>query len=307
MKNKMLLKRLFAKCVTVVMMGALSVSVFAADAVPADNARVSDHHPSFAQQAFNDMLRNYYPLTPSQIHEFKNKEVVQAEANARPAGPSPAQGVSGIIRVGIKPGSTMPVIRVGRGMITSVVFTDKAGRVWPVDAYSIGDPSAFNIQWQQKSGVMMIQGRKLYAQTNMGVMLHGMKVPVMITLLVGQHKYDYQDYVRVQAFQPGEQLLQALDAGEAPEYLVKILSGLPPQGATQLKIQGGDDVKAWAYGGEYLLLTRSTLLSPEWVSKFDGTGPDPMHAYALQPSPVILLSHNGQLEKIKLSGGDDNA
>lgn len=305
MKNKMIMKRFFTKLVGAIALVAVCGSVFAADPV-AENARVSDH-PSLASQAFADMLRNYYPLTPDQIHEFKNREVVQAKANARPAGPAPTRGVSGIIRVGIKPGGTMPVIRVGRGMISSIIFTDKAGHVWPVDAYSVGDPSAVSIQWQQKSGVMMMQGRKLYAQTNMGVMLHGLKVPVMITLLVGQHVYDYQDYVRVQAFQPGEQLLQSLDAGEAPDYLVKVLDGVPPQGATPLKITGAGDMKAWAFGGEYLLLTRSTLLSPEWQSKFVGTGPDPMHAYALQPTPLILLSRNGHLEKVKLAGGDDNA
>ncbi len=269
-------------------------------------AQAADQTTPESQQAFTQMLKNYFPLTPTQIQEFKDRAAIQAQANARPAGDSPAEGVSGTIQVSMKPGDPMPVIRVGQGLITSLIFTDAAGQIWPVTSYSLGDPSAFNIQWDKKSGVMMVQGQKLYTQTNMGVMLQGMQIPVMLTLLIGQKSYDYMDYVRIADYQSTDQDAQNQEATEAPDYLVKTLDGLPPEGSTALEVSGGD-AQMWSYAGSYLLLTRSTLLSPAWTAKFVGTGPSPMHVYQLSQTPYILLSNNGQLERLTVTGGDDNA
>lgn len=269
-------------------------------------AQKADQTTPENQQAFEKMLKDYFPLTPSEIQEFKDRAAVQAQANARPAGDSPPEGVSGTIQVSMKPGDAMPVIRIGQGMITSLIFTDAAGQVWPVISYSLGDPSALNVQWDKKSGVMMIQGQKLFAQTNMGVVLQGMQVPVMLTLLIGQKTYDYMDYVRIQAYQTADQDSQNQIADEAPDYLVKVLDGLPPSDATPLEVSGGD-AQMWAYQGSYLLLTRSTLLSPAWTAKFVGTGPAPMHVYQLSQTPYILLSNNGQVERLMVTGGDENA
>lgn len=269
-------------------------------------AKAADQTTPENQQAFEKMLKDYFPLTPSEIQEFKDRAAVQAQANARPAGDAPAEGVSGTIQVSMKPGDAMPVIRIGQGMITSLIFTDAAGQVWPVSSYSLGDPSALNIQWDKKSGVMMVQGQKLFSQTNMGVVLQGMQVPVMLTLLIGQKTYDYMDYVRIQAYQSADQEMQNQVADEAPDYLVKVLDGLPPSDATTLEVSGGD-AQMWSYQGTYLLLTRSTLLSPAWTAKFVGTGPAPMHVYQLSQTPYILLSNNGQVERVTVTGGDENA
>lgn len=253
-------------------------------------------------EAFNAMLKNYFPLSPGQIHQFKNRASEQAQANATPPGAAPAEGVSSIIRVKVNGGGAMPVVRVGQGFITSLVFTDKAGHVWPISSYSIGDPSAFSIQWDKKGGVLMVQGQKLFAQTNMAVMLQGMKIPVMITLLIGQKQWDYLDYIRVQSMQPGEVDFSAADNTQAPDYLIKLLDGVPPMGSAPLTVSGGD-AKVWSYAGQYLLLSNATLVSPAWTSKFIGTGPNPLKAYELPATPYVLLSNNGQIERLTISGG----
>jgi len=281
-----------------------SANSSAANSASANSASDSSVSPE-ARRAFDNMLKNYFPLTPDEIQEFKNRAAVQSEANARPPGDSPAEGVSGVIQVSMQPGDAMPVIRIGQGMISSLIFTDAAGQVWPIVSYSIGDPSAFNIQWDKKSGVMMVQGQKLYTQTNMGVMLQGMQIPVMLTLLIGQKSYDYMDYVRIQGYQPGDQDYANQQAEEAPEYLIKTLEGVPPEGSVPLKVSGAD-AQMWSYDGNYLLLTRTTLLSPAWTAKFVGTGPNPLHVYQLSQTPYILLSNNGNVERLTVSGGTEN-
>jgi len=199
----------------------------------------------------------------------------------------------------------MPVIRVGQGMITSVVFMDATGAVWPITAYTLGDPQAFNVTWDKAGGVLMIQGQKLYAQTNMGVQLEGMEIPVMLSLMIGQTQWDYLDYVRVTQSQLMEKG-QIRAVAEAPAYLNDLLMGLPPKGSRALQVSGGS-AQAWTYQGNYLLLTRATLLSPAWKSQMSAGGTDPYHAYVLPKSPVLMLSNQGEVQSVTVSEESDNA
>ncbi len=256
--------------------------------------------------AFQQLLSNYFPLTPNQIHQFKNVVAEQQEANAAPPGAAPAEGTSSIIPVTLKPGGIMPVVRVGQGMITSLVFTDASGQVWPITSFSIGDPSAFAVQWDKKSGVLMIQGQKLYAQTNIGVMLEGMEIPVMLNLLIGQQSWDYLDYIQLDQNQPGD--TNALTSvTQAPSYLIDLLNGIPPQGATSLSVSDSSTAQVWSYQNQYIMTTKATLISPAFTARADGPGSTPSHAYALPATPEILVSNMGNLEKIIVNSGDTNA
>ena len=249
--------------------------------------------------AFNNMVNNAFPMTPDEIIQFKAIAAKQEEANSQPAG-GPSVGTSNIIPVSLKPGAAMPVLRIGQGMITSLVFMDGAGKVWPIASYGIGDPSAFNVNWDKKGGVVMIQGQKLYAQSNMAVMLVGLNVPVMLTLVVGQKQWDYLDYIRVSdnVFNDKGQV-QTIP--EAPSYLNNLLMGLAPEGSKLLKVEGSSTAQMWSYQGDYLLLTRATLLSPAWKSTMSSGGNDPYNAYVLPKAPLIMLSDQGKVVSVKVS------
>ncbi|NCX93727.1 MAG: hypothetical protein EBX40_03515, partial [Gammaproteobacteria bacterium] len=205
-----------------------------------------------------------------------------------------------IIPVDFKPGHIMPVIRISSGMVTSLVFTDKAGQVWPVTTYTLGDPASFDVQWDKKSGVLMVQGKQLYGQSNIGVMLQGMQVPVMVTLILGQKDWDYLDYIQVQQYMPSDQGIDHPSLSPAPAYLTSILNGVPPAGAVSLTVSGSD-AKVWSFDGHYVMLTQSTLLSPAWSARADG--PNNYHAYELPTTPVIMLSNNGQIQRVTISSG----
>ncbi len=284
-----------------------------ANAVPSTQQQVTVHEtgqgPShqvmtekeLKQKAFENMLQKYFPLTPDQIHQFKNRAAEQQKANALPPGPAPAKGTSAIVTVNLKPGSVMPVVRIGQGMITSLVFIDANGTVWPITSYSIGNSSAFNVSWDKHSGVLMVQGEKLYAQTNVSIMLKGLPIPVMMTLLVGQHDWDFMDYIRINQNQPvGNN--NGLSAGptQAPQYLIALLSGIPPSGAVQLRTSS-TMVTAWSYQGHYLILSSGELMSPEWKARVNGPGPNGYHAYTIAPTPLVMVSFNGQLYRITLT------
>ncbi len=296
----MLKFRLFKALSLLSMLAALSPFNYASAAQADDDSNAMNN------DAFQQLLNNYFPLTPGQIHEFKNEVAEQQEANAAPAGNAPPEGTSSIIPVTLKPGGIMPVIRVGQGMITSLVFTDASGQVWPITSYSIGDPGSFAVQWDKTSGVLMIQGQKLYAQTNIGVMLQGLQIPVMLNLLIGQNSWDYLDYIQMDQNQPGE-TNTAMPVDQAPGYLVDLLNGIPPAGATALSVSDSNAGQAWSYQGQYLMVTKSTMVSPAFTSRADGPGSTPMHAYAFPATPAVLLSNMGELETITINSGNNNA
>lgn len=285
-------------------LSTLALFVFGIATVRADVTQAPSQS-SVNNAAFQQLLQNYFPLTPNQIHQFKNAVATQQEANATPPGNSPPEGTSSIIPVTLKPGGIMPVIRVGQGMITSLVFTDASGEVWPITSYSIGDPQSFAVQWDKTSGVLMIQGQKLYAQTNIGVMLQGLNIPVMLNLLIGQASWDYLDYIQLDQNQPGDNN-SSMPVAQAPSYLVDLLNGIPPQGATPLSVSDNSAAQVWSYQGDYIMVTKYTLISPAFTSLADGPGSTPMHAYALPPTPEVLLSNMGNIEKVVITTGNNN-
>jgi intracellular multiplication protein IcmK len=283
----------FGKLLLAVVLG-LSASSALADDGQSSN---STGNPT-SSAAFQQLLNQYFPLTPQQIHEFKNAAAEEQKASAMPPGEAPPESSSTIIPVSLKPGGIEPVVRIGQGMISSLVFTDASGSVWPVTSYLVGDPASFNVQWDKQSGVLMVQGQKLYSETNIGVMLQGLSVPVMLTLLVGQKNYDYLDYIRVQAYMSGDiSGQQQQPVPQAPDYLMDILSGVPPQGAAPVQTTSSD-IQVWAYNGDYLMLTQGTLLSPAWTSTASSTPPNVYHAYELPAAPVVILSMNGKIERV---------
>ena len=276
------------------------------DSNPSNGTNDTQSSAGLNTAAFQQMLNNYFPLSPQQIHQFKNVTAQQQQANVQPPGDAPPEGTSAIIPVTLKPGGIMPVIRIGAGMITSLVFIDASGQVWPVTSYSIGDPASFNVQWDKKSGVLMVQGQKLFGQTNVGVMLNGMEIPVMLNLVIGQKKWDYLDYIQLDQNQPGDNS-SAQPVAQAPGYLTDLLNGIPPQGAIQMNVSDSAVAQIWSFQNQYVMVTKGTLLSPAYSSKADGPGSQPMHAYIFPQAPEVLISNFGTIEKLIVSTGASNA
>ncbi|ODN44110.1 hypothetical protein BGC07_14380 [Piscirickettsia litoralis] len=249
-----------------------------------------------SNKAFEGIKSNNFPLSPKQIHQYKDLYDTQEKAQAAPAGEAPRQSSSSIIPVSLKPGGIEPVIRIAKGMITSIVMTDQLGKVWPISSYSLGDPGKFNIKWDKKSSVLMVQGLREYGQANIGIMLKGLDIPIMLSLILGQKKWDYLDYIRVQNYRSNNEEIST-ELQPASDMLIKLLNGVPPQSAKKLQINNGI-AQVWSYQGKYLLLTSGTLISPQWEGRQNSTGPSVLHAYQLSVAPSLLISMNGVLHQV---------
>jgi len=250
--------------------------------------------------AFEGVEQQLFPLKPAKIKKLRRLYNQTEYAKELPVDTPPKPTATSQF-VNLSPGSTPPVIRLSQGFVSSLVFLDSTGAPWPISAYDLGDPSAFNIQWDKTSNTLMIQSSKLYTYGNLAVRLRGLNTPVMLTLIPGQKAVDYRVDLRVQGYGPNAKSMP-MEEGLPPsasDVLLHVLDGVPPQGSTRLTVSGGD-ARAWLLESKMFVRTNLTILSPGWIGSM--TSADGMHAYEMQKSPVLLVSWHGKVMQLKVEG-----
>ncbi len=273
-----------------------------ANAMPASDGNIptSTEKGTIDSLAFDDVKEQMFPLTPEQIIRIKQEYQTHEYAKTSPAGTPPKPRATSLF-VNLSPGSTPPVIRLSQGFVSSLVFLDSTGAPWPISAYDLGDPSAFNIQWDKTGNTLIIQASNLYTYGNLAVRLRGLNTPVMLTLIPGQKAVDYRVDLRVQGYGPNAKSMP-MDNGLPPsasDLLLHVLDGVPPAGSARLTVSGGD-ARAWLLNEKMFVRTNLTILSPGWIGSM--TSADGMHAYEMQKSPVILVSWHGKVMQLKVEG-----
>lgn len=280
------------------------------DSTPSDNSKeptgitsepvASADKDTVESLAFDGVTQQLFPLSPEEIVRVKQMYHTNEYAQASPAGTPPKPTATSQF-VNLSPGSTPPVIRLSQGFVSSLVFLDSTGAPWPISAYDLGDPTAFNIQWDKTSNTLMIQASKLYTYGNLAVRLRGLNTPVMLTLIPGQKAVDYRVDLRVQGYGPNAKSMP-MEEGIPPaanDILLHVLDGVPPQGSSRLIVSGGD-ARAWLLNEKMYIRTNLTILSPGWIGSM--TSADGTHAYEMQKSPVILVSWHGKVMQLKVEG-----
>ncbi len=265
---------------------------------PTTNSAARDDHISNA--AFDELLKKTMPMTPDQIHAFKQAADTTQRAVATPAN-APPKPMSSTLLVSLAPGEQPPAIKMSQGFISSLVFVDASGAAWPIDAYDLGNSQAFNVQWDKKTNVMMIQPLQPYTYANLAVRLKGLTPPVMLTLVPGQAVVDYRVDVTVMGQGPNSSgdMSHAGLPKDANSTLLGVLDGIPPQGSQVLTVSDGAG-QAWSSGDVIYFRSRYTVLSPAWLDSMQS--PDGMHAYQLPQTPLLLISKLGKPVEVKLQG-----
>lgn len=251
-------------------------------------------------EAFKELVNKTFPLLPKQIEELHKKYDDEQAAIQSPAY-APPQPVSSTLTVDLSPGAHPPIIRLATGFVTSIVFIDTTGKSWPVSDFSLGNPSSFNIKWDNKTNTLFVQSVKDHASGNMAVRLGDLETPVMISLVTGQREVDYRVDFQIPGIGPNS-APASMDnqlPNAAASSLLGALDGVPPSGSIELKV-AKEYGRAWLYNGKLLFRTKLTLLSPAWSASV--SGPDGTKVYELMQTPLILASLNGKTIKIELSG-----
>ncbi|MCW5589604.1 MAG: DotH/IcmK family type IV secretion protein [Legionellales bacterium] len=250
--------------------------------------------------AFSNLVSQSLPMSPREIVTLHNLfNATQRAASTIPG--VPPRPVSRMMDVSLSPGSTPPVIRLYAGFISTLVFLDATGAPWPIQAYDLGNPRAFNISWNKKNNMMMIQALTVSTVANLMVKLQGNATPVMLTLVPDQQAIDYRVDLRIPGFGPDAKPATNGDglpaAGDS--LLLNLISGVAPVGSKELEVTGAD-AQAWLIQKKLYLRTQLNVISPGWITTVNSG--DGTHVYELQRTPTVLLSDHGKLISIHLSG-----
>lgn len=262
--------------------------------VPANSAQAK------RQAAFELLLDQALPLSPDQIKELRRLYDLAEEARftTPKAPPTP---ISSSTRVNLEPGNTPPLIRLSAGFVSSLVFTDSTGSPWPIASYGIGDPQAFNIQWDQVSNTLFVQSLKIYAHGNLAVRLKDLSTPIMLTLVSGQSQVDYRIDLQVAGRGPQATapiIAETITPAQVNPMLISFLDGVPPAGS--IKLDAGRYGDAWTFKNKLYFRTKLKLLSPAWSATV--SSPDGTHVYEMMKTPLILATDEGKTVNIQLKG-----
>jgi intracellular multiplication protein IcmK len=178
---------------------------------------------------------------------------------------------------------------------------DETGQPWPIANYSLGNPQAFDIVWDQKSHTLFVQSMNAWSFANMGIRLVGLNTPIMLNLVSVQGDIDYRiDFTLPHRGPLAKDLPQGRGSTIiADQTLFPYLDGTPPAYAVALVV---DPVyaQAWMEGDWMILRTKDLLISPSWTAQTmssDGT-----KVYKLRPANTVVISRDGAARTIQIKG-----
>jgi len=257
------------------------------------------------REAFDAAITGLFPLEDEQIrHLLRRYEATRRVVKEPVHGvPTPRVNVS---TVSLDPGVPPMVIQTAVGHVTTLNILDITGAPWPIQDISwAGD---FEVTEPEQGGhIIRIVPLEYAAYGNMSIRLLTLKTPVTIMLKTSKDEVQYRVDARIPEYGPFAEasLIQGgseMVAGN--ELITSVLDGVFPANATRLSVSGVDGrTSAFNVDGLTYVRTPLTLLSPGWeqsVSSADG-----MNVYALNQTPIVLLSDNGRFMRVSLTPAQD--
>jgi intracellular multiplication protein IcmK len=253
-----------------------------------------------SEEAFDLALQKILPLSPDQIQQiykaYDKKQEITSFANQ-----SVPNAVTGSRTISLSPGSEIPIVRLGKGYISSVLFLDKTGQPWPIANYSLGNPESFDINWDTESNTLFVQSMKTWGVANIGIRLKGLATPIMLNFISSQGEIDYRLDFTVPEVGPNarEDLLPFDQGYKVDNRLLAYLDGAPPMTGVPLVIDPAIG-EAWLDNGKVVLRLKDTLISPQWSAQTmssDGT-----KVYEINRVNTVVISRKGSPKTVTIKG-----
>ncbi len=257
------------------------------------------------REAFDAAITGLFPLRPDQIKQL----LLEYDATKRVV-KEPVHGVPtplvNVATVSLDPGVAPIIVTTATGHVSTLNILDITGAPWPIQDVSwAGD---FEVIEPEEGGhILRITPLEQAAYGNMSIRLLTLKTPITIMLKTSKDEVQYRVDARVPEYGPFAQtpLIQGgAERVAGNSLIISILDGTPPGNAVRLDVAGVDGrTSAFNLNGMTYVRTPLTLLSPGWeqsVSSADG-----MNVYALNQTPVLLLSDQGRFMRVSLNTAKD--
>jgi intracellular multiplication protein IcmK len=262
------------------------------------------------EEAFDAALQGLLPLRPEEIRTLLERFDRTQESVSIPIYPDPKPEVT-VQHIPLDPGVAPVTVKTSYGHVTTINILDSTGGQWPIEDITwAGDFEVIETQLSIPDtlpNILRITPQSEYATGNMSIKLLDLPTPIILRLDTSRDIVHYRfDAVIPEVGPYGK--VPIIDAGltinAGGQDMTSILEGVIPSGAERLNVAGADSrTRAYDYNGITILRTPFSLLSPAWeasASSADGT-----RVYAFQQTPVVLLSENGKMLRVRLSSRGD--
>lgn len=263
--------------------------------------------PSIAIQqerddAFNQALREAFPMSPGQIRDYRGAMQDVNRAAVEPV--SPGRPVSRSLRLTLKPGEATPVLRLQQGIVSTLTFSDATGQPWPVRSVTSGNPAAYVAQSAGEPGqsnIVVVSALQAWVPSNLVVTLAGYPVPITMALQQGEPETDFRIDVQMTARGP---FASAAAPGAVPlaatddHTMMTFLDGVPPSQAKRMRTNSSD-VEVWAYDDMMYVRTPGTILSPAYVAR--AANVSGVNVFSLAETPVLIVSRDGRTSQVMIN------
>lgn len=281
---------------------------FGFDSSLGEQQSVEELEDSFRKEAFDKALASLLPLKPEEIRTLLEHYDRTVESTELPAHPYPRPELV-VQNISLDPGVAPMVVKLSYGYVTTISMLDSSGMPWPIEDISwVGDFLIQESTVTDQTHILRVSPEVQYAHGNISMRLMGLNAPVILTFETNKDIVHYRFDAIVPQSGPSAQTSiinnvgVSIKSGDADLSLA--LSGVLPRDAKVLNVAGVDGrTSAFVYNGLTYVRTPHTLLSPGWdssVASADGT-----RVYALEETPVILLSDRGRMVRARLTERED--
>lgn len=237
-------------------------------------------------------------LTPEQIKRLKNIANRRKRAEAM-AYNNPPGAVTRTMVVSLDPGVAPPVLRLSKGQLSSLVFSDNAGNPWYIDrvglnrnAFSDGRTGQSNDDKAPPTNVLTLEPTSPQAYGNVSVMLKGLSTPVIFVLTSGQPTVDMRVDIKVPGRNPDavDGLADIVVQPALDSAMTYFLDGVPPKSAKRLNVAGMDQVEAWSYSNSLYVRAKAQAQFPAYMSAARSTSGVFVYRFDGMPNAITFLA-----------------
>ncbi|MFP4098676.1 MAG: DotH/IcmK family type IV secretion protein [Alphaproteobacteria bacterium] len=262
---------------------------------------------SFRKEAYNQALKTLMPLKPEEIRTLLEHFDRTVESTELPVHPYP-RAESVVQNISLDPGVPPLTVKLAYGYVTTLSLLDVSGAPWPIEDISwVGDFVIEESVVDEMTHILRVSPQRKFAHGNVSMRLVGLDAPVIMTFETGRDFVHYRMDAVIPKRGPGAKtsiINRGITLSAGDPDMSTALSGIVPNGAEILNVSGVDGrTTAYVYNGMTYVRTPLTLLSPGWDSSV--TSADGTNIYALEETPVILLSDRGRMVRAHLTVRED--
>lgn len=257
--------------------------------------QVVDDIDDIIEKSISEVERSQ--LTTAQIDRLKRLYITKERTKSTPY-ITPAKPITRSMVINIEPGIAPPVIRLSRGMQTSIAFSDINAQSWFIKDVSM-NRTLFSDGYNNGQGgvdrsptnILTLEPLTAAAYGNVAVTMNGLSTPIIFILATAQDEVDMRIDAKIPGSNPDSvdtnvtiKTMPTIDG-----QLVNFLDGVPPQGSQKLRVSGMEGVDAWVYRENLYVRCNATAQYPAYIAAARSTTGVSVYRFASLHSSVTFL------------------